>query len=533
MRGDHVVTIGRLELSRRWRVLKDNEAQLVAIAISALFFVPLGIGSLVGAYLFGAAIASGDVETPLRWTRLGFVYAWLFIAGFGGYRAYATTLSPDRLDGYLTTVSHRELLAGLLFAEAAVWGVPAIVVGGVGSLLFAVGTGSVLSAPVLFLTVCTTVATALTTGVLVSLLIRNTGVRSELLTRLRPIFVGLFAIGYFGVVFTQSYASVLQPLSHLLEATPVGWYGDLALVGSVPTASVVRGGATLLASGAFLLANAVVLPRLAAGLWYADGVHIEHEIDHDSSADPPRLAGILSQPVLGVAMADWKRARRAPITLAFAVYPLFLLTNPVIDAVQTGTIGRILPLSIVVFGPWIAGALFALNVVGNEGAALPSTLLSPTPGRALVAGHVVAGAVLVTPVTVVATVGLGLASPHSTVAVGTLTASALVLAVTAGPIATGIGALFPRFEAVSVSRSTEAIVPSTLAFGIYSLVLFVVAAPTLAGHSSIVGDAIASIGPSTSVVRIVGTLVSSVLAVVVGGFSSAYAVRSVERFHFE
>lgn len=530
---DHIVTIGRLELSRRWRVLKENPAQLLGIAISALFFVPLGIGGVVGAYLFGAAVASGDIETPLRWTQLGFVYAWLFIAGFGGYRAYATTLRPDRLDGYLTTVSHRELLGGLLLAEATVWGVPAIVLGGVGSFLFAVGTGSILSAPALFLTVCAAVATALTTGVLLSLVVRNTGVRSRLLTRLRPVLFGLFGLAYFGVIFTQSYASVFQPLYHLLEPTPVGWYGDLALVGSASTASVVRGGGTLLVSCVFLLANAAILPRLAAGLWYADGVHIEHEVDHSSSAGASRLSAVLPQPVFGVAMADWKRARRAPITLSFAAYPLVLLINPVISAIQSGTIGRILPLLLVLFGPWIAGALFTLNVVGNEGAVLPSTLLSPTPGRALVAGHIVAGAVLVVPVTVAVTAGLGLASPHSTAAVATLAASTLVLGASAGPIATGIGAMFPRFEAVSVSRSTEAIVPSTLAFGVYSVVLLVVAVPTLAGHSSIIGDAIASVGPSRSIVRIAGTLASSMLAIAGGLLSSAYAVRSVERFHFD
>ncbi|WP_187290140.1 MULTISPECIES: hypothetical protein [unclassified Natrinema] len=403
---DHVVTIGRLELSRRWRVLSENTTQVIALMISALFLVPLGLGGMVGTYFFGVGVASGDIETPLSLTRLGFVYAWLSVAGFGGYRAYATALRPDRLEGYLTTVSHQELLAGLLLAECVVWGIPAILLAVGGALLFAAGTGSVLSAPPLFLTVCTTLATALTTGFLVSLAIRNAGVRSTLLTRLRSVLFGLLAIAYFGVIFTQSFASVLEPLSQLLESTPIGWYGDLALVGSVSAASIGRSAGTLLASGAFLLANAAALPRLAAGVWYADGVHIEHEAKPGSSSTVSRLSGLLPQPVLGVATADWKRARRAPITLTFAFYPLLLLINPVIHTVQTGTIGRGLQIWIVCFGPWIAGALFALNVVGNEGAALPATLLSRAPGRALVVGHVVAGVFLVGPVTLVAVVGL-------------------------------------------------------------------------------------------------------------------------------
>ncbi|MDF9746016.1 hypothetical protein [Natrinema salsiterrestre] len=531
---DRVVTIARLELSRRWRVVTGNPVQVIALAIAALFLVPVGLGGIVGTYLFGAGIASGDIETPLALIRPGFVYAWLFVAGFGGYRAYATALRPDRLDGYLTTVSHRELLAGFAFAELVLWGVPSVLLAMAGSLLFAAGTGSVLSAPVLFLTVCITLATALTTGFLVSLVVRSAGVRSRLLTRLRSVLIAVLAVVYFGVLFTQSFASVLEPVYRLLAPTPIGWYGDLALVGTVPAASIGRSVGTVLASAAFMLASAAVLPRLAAGVWYADGVHIEHEVEPASSSTAGRLSSVLPQPVAGVAATDWKRARRAPITLTFAVYPLFLLFSPAMNAVQTGTIGRGFPIWIVCFGPWIAGALFALNVVGNEGAVLPATLLSDAPGRALVAGHVVASVLLVVPVTLVAVVGLGAASPHSMGAVLTLAVSALVLAVAAPPIATGVGAIFPRFEAVSVSRSTEAIVPSKLAFTGYSLVVFLVAIPTLAAHSSIVGHAIASaIGPSPAVVRIVGTVASCALAVTAGSLSAAYAVRSVERFHLD
>ncbi|WP_222918400.1 hypothetical protein [Natrinema sp. SYSU A 869] len=532
---DHVITIGRLELSRRWRVLKENTAQMIAIAISALFLVPVAPVAVVGVYLFGAGIASGDIETPVTLARMGFVYGWLFVAVFGGYRTYAAALRPDRLDGYLTTVSHRELLAGLLFAEVTMWGVPAVAFGVFGSLAFAAGTGSVLSAPFLFLTVCTTLTTALATGFIVALLVRNAGVRSKLLTRLRSVLFALLGLAYFGVLFTQSFASVLEPLYRVLEPTPIGWYGDLALVGSMSEASLVRGVGTVLVSTAFLLVSAAVLPRLAAGVWYADGVHIEHKAEPaSSSAGANRLSAVLPQPVLGVVAADWKRARRAPITLTFAIYPLFLLISPVSTAVQTGTIGRGLPLWIALFGPWIAGALFALNVVGNEGAVLPATLLGASPGRALVGGHIAAGALLVGPIAVAATVGLGLASSHSAGAVATLAVSALVLAASAGPIATGIGAIFPRFEAVSVSRSTKAIVPSTVAFAVYSLVLFLIAAPTVVGHSSFIAGAIASaVNPSQGTIRIAGTVASCAFAVVVGLLSALYATRSVERFYFD
>lgn len=132
------------------------------------------------------------------------------------------------------------------------------------------------------------------------------------------------------------------------------------------------------------------------------------------------LSRILSQPVFGVVVADWKRARRSPISLSFALYPLIVLAGPIVTAVQTGEIGTGLPLWVLLTGTWVAGSLFALNVVGQEGAALPVTLLSEAPERSLVTGHVLSGALLIAPITVAATVTAGILSPHSVPVVASL-----------------------------------------------------------------------------------------------------------------
>jgi hypothetical protein len=235
-----------------------------------------------------------------------------------------------------------------------------------------------------------------------------------------------------------------------------------------------------------------------------------------------------------VAAVDYRRGRRAPITLSYVLYPLFVLFGPVTSAVQTGTIGGDLPLLAVLCGAWMTGALFTLNVVGNEGAVLPATLLGADPGRSLVGGHVAAAALLGVPLTVAATAVLAVASPYGPAAVVTLAASALVLAGSAGPVATGVGAAFPRFEAVRMSRSTRAIVPSLLAFTVYSIAVVVIALPALLGHTGMVGHAVASwLGTSQAVVAIAGTLATAVLAVAAGLLSASYAVRSVDSFHFE
>jgi hypothetical protein len=533
----HAKTIGLIELRRRWRSLRGNAAQLLALAFAGLFGLLFVAVVLFGAFFFGVGVRSGGIEAPIELARSGLVYVWISLAAFGGYRAYTTALRPDRLDGLLTTVSHRELLGGLVFAEAVLWGVPGSALVGLCALLFALGTGSPIAAPLAFLTVGFVAATALTVGWLGALSVRNTGVRSKLLTRLRTALLAAIGLGYFWLLLTQSFDTVLEPLYSVLEPTPLGWYGDLLLVGTVEGASPVRAGGAVLVSAGVLLASAVALSRLAAWLWYADGVSIEHGDAASASASSgkgSRLDAFLPRPVVGVLLRDWTRARRAPIALSFVVYPAFVLFRPVMTTVRTGTVGWSFPTLVVLSGAWVTGALFSLNVLGNEGAALPATLLADEPGRWLVVGHAVAAGIVGVPATVAATVALAVAGPHPFVSVLTLASSALVLTLCAGPIASGIGVAFPRFEEVSVSRSTEAIVPSLLAFVVYSAVLGIVALPTLLGHSAIVGHALASwFDLARATVGLAGTALSGGLGIGVGIVSARYAIRSVGEFRFE
>lgn len=531
----HVRAIGVTEAKRRWRSMRENETQLVALAIAALFVLPMSAFGLFGAYLLGERIGSGEIETPVTFARLGAVYAWVGVGAIGGFRAYSTSLEPDRLDGMLTTVSHRELIAGVFAAEALLWGLPIVPMVVLASVVFALGAGSAVAAPLLVVGVCLVLVTALATGFGLALAVKNTGVRSKLLTRLRTVLLGALFVAYMWMVMTQSYATVLEPLSHLLEPTPLAWYGDLVLLGTVPDASVGRAAGALVATGGYLLLAYVALSKLAAWLWYADGVSVEQEamVEADSTVEGP-LTRLFSRPVAGVVATDWKRARRAPVSLSFAVYPLFVLIGPATTVVQTGSVGSGFPLLVALCGAWITGALFALNVLGNEAAVLPSTLLSAGPGRALVRGHVGASVLLGAPVTLLATVGLGFASPRSLASVASLGACALVLAVAAPLLATGVGVAFPRFEEVSVTRGTEAIVPSTFAFVGYSIGLVVVAVPGLLANTGLVGGALASwLGTTEPVVAVAGTALTALLALPLGALSARHAVRSVETYHLE
>jgi len=160
----------------------------------------------------------------------------------------------------------------------------------------------------------------------------------------------------------------------VLSPTPIDWFGDLAALGLGVGASPFRAIGAVGFTGVFVVVAVVSLYRLSEWLWYADGVHITHEVERsdDRSSRFNGLSRILSQPVFGVVVADWKRARRSPISLSFALYPLIVLAGPIVTAVQTGEIGTGLPLWVLLTGTWVAGSLFALNVVGQEGAALLS-----------------------------------------------------------------------------------------------------------------------------------------------------------------
>ncbi|SFS77103.1 hypothetical protein [Halostagnicola kamekurae] len=532
----HVWTVGRTEIRRQWRKLRDNPMQLLAIVIAIGFmglFAMVGIGLL---YAFGSGVASGEFEEPLEVARMGVVYVWIFITGLSGYQTYATGLDPDRSDGLLTTISHRELIGGLVVGKLLLWGVPAFVLGGIGALVFAAGAGSVATAPLLLVTFCSIVTLGILSGFVLALAVKNSGARSKLLARLRTVFLAILGVVYMGVFITNSVGSVLDPVVSIVVRTPLAWFGDLALLALSTDASVLRAfGAVGLVAVGVAIAPAV-LGRLAEWLWYADPVRVDH---YETKTEPTesgssRLASVVSRPIYGVARVDWIRARRNPITLSFVLYPLMLLVMPITSTVRTGSVGGILPLLVGLSGAWITGSLFTLNVLGNEGASLPVTALGVSSGKTLVAGHVVAGVLVGVPVTVIATAALGIVSPMVLPLVGTYTLSALVLGLCAGPLASGIGTLFPRYEEVSVSRSQEAIIPSTIAFAVYSIALFLVAAPTMFAHTGLINDALAdSLGVHPVVIGVLGAALSAAMAGCLGALSVFRSSRAIERFHFD
>lgn len=524
--------IGVTEVRRRWRAIKANTTQLISLLFAALFFSPVMLAVVAGAFFAGNELQSVDQSVLHTWSRQVSVTLWLLAFGFGGIRGYSTIATPDKRDGLLTTVSHRQLFAGMLFAEAAVFGSIVAVVAVLAGVLFGLGAGSVAAVPAMTVAIGLLVSTGFLAGLTAALLIKNGGVRSRLASRLRTVGFAVLFVLYMSVFITASVDAVLDPLFWLLGPTPIGWLGEFVLW------STGTGGSTLTGLGALIGASgllAVCVPacsRLSAWLWYADGVSVTHR--QSQATDSRWLVRAVGQPMAGVAIRDWIRARRSPVSVSYVLYPLFVLLTPAIRTIETGTVGSSVPILVAACGIWVAGALFSLNIIGNEGVLLPSTLLAPDPGRAIVGGHIAAGALVTLPVTAIAVVVLGVLSPLAAGSVLTLAVGTVGVGIGAAGIASGIGAAFPRHEAVSVSRSKKAIIPSTLSFVLYTVAVGIGMLPLLISHVPFVaGFGASTLGVPAVGISAAGALVASVLTGVVAAVSTLYAIQRVERYQIE
>lgn len=522
--------VARTELRRRVRAVRDDSRQLVALAIGGLF---LGLFALVvvgGAFFAGRAAAGGSIPSDAARTVAAFAVGLPALTAL--FRGGQKLTRPDGADSLLTAAPTRDVVTGLLVAEFAsgsgLFAVPFALAG----LLFALGAGSVVGAvlvPAALLTATVVGTVAGFAGALAVLLVVS---RSEFLQRYKT-WVGVLALAaYFGVLFGGSADSALGPVFRALGASPVGWYADLALVGTTPGADPARAAGAALGSVVVLVGSLGAATRLAGRLWFESPARPE-EATAAASAMDGALVGRLpvSRPTRRIARKGWLRARRAPLTLVYAVYPVFVLYAPVAEALSTGSVPRYLPTALALYVAWAAGAAFTLNPLGDEGSVLPVTLTTPVSGRQFVAGRALTGVAVGVPLALLAagvgSVFAGL-SPAAAVTVACL---AVVLPVAATGIAVGVGTLFPKFEASRISRSREAVVPSLLAFGAYSLALTLLALPGLLGSLALVTAPVAGLlGTTATLVTALGAATTVVLVSVAGGLGVWYGVREFESY---
>ncbi|MDS0280872.1 hypothetical protein [Haloarcula onubensis] len=531
---DRAGRIARVELRRTWRSLRASNRGILLV-LGGLVMVPLyslAIGAM--AYLGGGEIrtaAPGDV----RLATTGIVVGLLGLTGFVVLqRTVKRTGEPDAADGLLTTVRYEDALAGLLAAEfgrlLAVAALPLT------ALTVGVTVGSGL--PLLGLAVMATSVLVVLFGLLASyavgLSLKLVVARSAFVARHRAVLGGLASLGIV-LAWLVAWGTDSVQLALLRAATnsPLSWLGELVLlavpsVGAAPLAAAVAAAVVL---GGLPVAGLACL-WLAERVWYGDAVQPDHEFDADGRSLSDRLlAGRVSTATRVVAGKSWRRARRAPLTVQFAVAPAFLLVVQLQTLLLERTVPPTLPLTAGLATAAAAGAAFTLNPLGGEERVLPLTLTADVSGRQFVTGLALAGLLPGVGLATLFVVGFGLAAgtPPATLAAAVTTA--LVATLAAPWVAAAAGVIFPKFEASTV-RGKSVTVPSGFAFGFYLAVLGTVAAP---GAGAV---AVSTLAPSlvpvgTAALLVGGVTATLLLAAVAAPMGYLYAANRVGTYRLE
>lgn len=483
--------IARAELRVGWRKWREKSLlQQGVLAFGGLFWLLLtAVGGVLGAGV-GEALVSGEVDTPLETAAI--LPAGLFV-GVIGFSAYMTALQYDRSDiqaGLLTTVPHRDVVGGLIIATfLRVWVflmLPFI------AAAVSVGFGA-HSPPTVILAITAFLCVLLpgyVLGFATGLGIKHLLGQSEVVDRYRSLLAIFAMAAYIGLIATESLDTVIGPLVAVAQDSPIAWTVHLALLPVVDSASVLRGGMVVGLSLGLTGIGIWSAVRSAESLWYADPVT---SVTQTKSTTASRLLGqFIGYPSAWVATKSWLRARRAPLKLIYIVYPVFLIIDPIGSSISSGTVSVALPAFTAIYGAWATGAAFGLNPLGDEGAVLPITVTSGVTGLEVVRGLMAACLVPGLPVTVGLTGVLALASPMTIIGALGIAIGGGLLCVAAAGLAVGVGTAFPRYDAASLTRSREAVVPSMWAFVVYSLLVLVLATPAtvvyLPGISDWIGD---------------------------------------------
>jgi hypothetical protein len=436
----------------------------------------LAIGA--AAFFLGGVVADSDPQT-VRLATTGGIVGLLGLVGFFTLQHTVKSAGePDAADGLLTTVPYEDAAAGLLAAEAGrvVLALTVPVLALVGGL--AVGDAGLLVAVVALLGAVTVVLLGTVLGFGLGLVTKLVATRSAFVASHRAsVGAAVSLILPLGWVAMTAVPTIQFRALQVATQSPLSWPADVVLLvlgtgGNPVTAAVAAVG--LLAT---LPVGVVACLWLAGRTWYADPIQPDHEFDADKRTLSDRLLdGRVTTATRVVAQKSWLRAKRAPVTVQFAIMPFFFLVYHLQIVVLERVVPPTLPLSAGLASAAAFGAAFSLNPLGGEESVLPLTLTANVSGRAFVTGLVLAGALPGVVVTTLLVVGLGVAAgtPPVTLAVGL--AAALAATVAAPAIAVGAGVVFPKFESASV-QGREVVVPSGWAFGLYFLVLGVAVAP--------------------------------------------------------
>lgn len=479
----HSLTIARTDVRRASRKYRKKWPQAVFTVVAIL---AVGAGGGYLAYLLGPELVAGALDTELFGTveavRGLFAVFWVIIVFVFALRSVGQRGTLANAEGVLTVVPTRQAVVGVLAAEATyvlTWVLPAGVGVGLG---FAVSTGSylaILTAPVAVVLLGTT---AMLVGYPIGLGIRHVVTRFAFVARHKNVLILAVFLVYFGLLMTGTFNDFVVSMFEPMQVAPQGWLGDLFLLGVTGlTASTLYALQAIALSVVVALLSVATTTVVAARHWFADPA-LAGEVDEDAGVEydgeyapgtvESALSSAFGRPTAAVVTLAWRRAARAPLKLLYAFYPLLFLAGVVADIYQSGRVPTYLPYAVLVFVAWAGAVIFTLNPLGDQGSVLPATLLSKVRGRDFVFAHVLAGLVVAVPVGTVVTAVVAYLSPVDATTAVALTVAAPVVMVVASVAAVGLGMAFPRYEAVNVTQSVKAVIPSAWAFALFSVHLF-------------------------------------------------------------
>lgn len=542
----HSVQLGLAGVRQTIRGLRRNPYRIRLLTIAAI-----GLGIFLGGTGVLYALLLRTLEGPLSIpgeVRLGVSALWIGTVWFFGQRTLLYWRQPRAEAFILTTVSTRTAAVGMLLTEfftACLFLLPptVLLVGVVGYAFL-----SPVSLVLVPLAVGLFAATALVVGYALGFAYLFVSARSRGLSNQQGQLIGQLVVLAVVVYLVAQFFGGVPAIWDVTSFAwfPTSWFVDLAILGTPVATSLGRALAGVLGSLVVLGGGSLVVERLAGVYWVTDPSSAAAESGNTAtgpqSQDDGTLAASISplviprfvgRPTQRVAQVVLLRLRRAPRRL------LFLFTLVVSFGIYVGVVYGQLdePLSLVpvvcaVFFPWLAGAAFGLNPLGDEGAVLPATLTSSVSGREYVHGYILPGLLYGIPITILCMLVGSVVSPYPLgVQVGFVVVG-VVLHVVAVVLAPAVGMRFPRFSSILGSQSSGIVPPSMTAIIVYSLavgllgggVVFALLAP-----ASVYAWVTAGVVP-VEWARLSGIVGGLGIAVVVARSGCAAAARQFEQY---
>lgn len=477
----NALSVGVFEFQRTARAIRQDRARAFLMGAGLAFPSLMLVGFL---YLFAATIRSVGTVTLPPIARGTVALFWLFGVFIATQRVVSARPRIDAEPLMLTTVSARTVVGGLLIAETlrvlAYLCLPVLLL--TGGAVFLLGSpASVFVIPLsAILLGLTAVLVGMALGYAIALLIATSPFVARHKTVLGGVAV-LVAMGGYLLMTLPQFGGITQ---ESLAVLPVGWFIDLAVIGSpvrgsLTRAVVVIGGSLLVVGGGILLVE-----REATRLWYIDPVSGEkpgEPAEHTTAERigprtalaaaiaPVSIPHRIAQPTRRVAQWTILRTRRDPRRLNFLLLPVVMVGSGLFSTgLQAASPWVVFASASAIVLPWMAGATFAINPFGDEGVVLPITLIS-VPGSAYVRGLMLPGVLFGIPLVVFVTGTTTLAgSVDPPIALGLIGVGLLTTAV-AVTTAPAVGLWFPRFSAISIGQSREMVPPRLLTTALHFL----------------------------------------------------------------